>query len=183
MPGVDEQIAMLRMIVSVPRVTPEWLDAERWPTLKALVAEASRQSGERKHVHQWLKDRFLPQFTEIATSELLDRFERSYASPLRSLKPSYRKDMQHVQQSSTTAETPGYQEVLLALREVQRQSAIDDWFADNTSSLQNAFGNSLYNGLNTQYLFPIGKYPSSTGSVAHRTCRWRDSSTATPGSA
>ncbi|HZO24564.1 MAG TPA: DUF4011 domain-containing protein [Chloroflexota bacterium] len=136
-------LQVAELIQADPRPEAGWLEPGRLGVLADLVAEAARQSERAAASRAALAERFDDAVLSAITPALAERFETTYGSWLRYLRPDWYADVgllrRHLR-AERAAEGLDYSAAADAIRHWREVTAAESWLAVQSANLAKAFG-------------------------------------------
>lgn len=138
------------LVAEDPRPERSWFEVGRLADLSELAGELSALQESANSNRSALGDQFEEEIFALATVELAARFEESYASWTRVLKPGYRRDTGRLKRLLKEKASFGYDDAVRALRQARRLAdALARLEAERTSAIA-SFGRH-YAGARTDW--------------------------------
>jgi len=134
--------------LSNPRPTRAWFEPGRISTLRELGQEALKHQETVSTCRGQILKEFSDEFFDLATPQLLERFETKYGSWTRSLSPSYRRTLASLRRTLTQPEGLGYGQALVALKRARQITTSQAWLDGHREELVASFG-LHFDGSNT----------------------------------
>jgi very-short-patch-repair endonuclease/ribosomal protein L17 len=142
--------SIAELILTNPRPYHDWFESNRRVVAEELVSEAGKHQETLTANRAALQSMFQDEIFEVATAEMAARFEESYASWLRVLKPSYYRDLGRLRSLLTNEETIDYISARDVLRQARRVAASQGWLDEHRQELSAALGHH-YAGSRTDW--------------------------------
>jgi very-short-patch-repair endonuclease len=144
-----------RLVAADPRPQRDWFAPGRLAALEDLVAQAGQQHATASTGQAELQARFDDEFFDVATAELVTRFETDYASWLRLFRPSYHRDLGRLRRLLKEPGRLGYDDALAALKGARRVAAARAWLDERRAELAAGLGYH-YAGARTDWAAAAG---------------------------
>lgn len=142
---------LLRLILSEPRPTREWFNAEQFSIASDLVEEAHEKNNKLVSEITDLTNVYDKDILRIDFHNILRRFKTDYTSFLKFFKMQYRRDKKLIKSySKEIGKKVSDEEVIGLLNKIKGIVELDNWFDDKKELLSKYLG-SHFIGKNTQW--------------------------------
>lgn len=131
---------LAELVLRNPRPSREWFDVGRRNVLEELATQAASHQEAAAASRQALLESFDEDIMEVANGELADRFEQTYASWMRVLRPGYYRDLGQLRRLVKGGQALGYDDAVAALRKGRRLEAATHWLDEHRAELAASFG-------------------------------------------
>jgi hypothetical protein len=106
--------------VADPRPDRVWFELARLTDLEELASEAGQLQTTVDTTHDTLQQQFEDKLFDLTTAEFATRFEETYASWTRSLRPGYHRDLGRLKHLLKQKVSFGYEDALNTVRQARR---------------------------------------------------------------
>jgi very-short-patch-repair endonuclease len=135
-----------QLILQDPRPEPGWFDAGERLFIQELVAEATQKDETIRAESAIIAERFQPELFEVGTRELLDRFDETYASWTRVLRPGFHQAMGRLKRLQVAPQDLSYEQARDALVRANRVRLAREWLDAHRGELAPRLGGHYRGG-------------------------------------